>query len=542
MNIAEHICNYLALYQVRYIFGYPGAAILPLMEAIKNHPSLEWVLMRSESTAALAASAQGKLTKSLSVCASTCGPGVTNLLTGLLDAQLDHSPVLVISGLPITNKHSLGHFQSVDQLKLTDACCGFNAICENAAQVPQLLQTAVGYILRYNRPAHLAITPDLQLTKFTRQELKSARLHYQRLHRNIQLYRPPEMALDVVADTINSFKKIVIGVGARAHGAGKEIENFAEKICAPIISTFAGKGVIREDHSLYLGILGLFGAPANNLALDGIREAEVIITFGVDDLIYLLTDTDVDQTRELIQCEPNFSLLDYQFIKKRMLLGDIAEIALGLINKVNSHSTISHNINLQPSPPTKLKKETPFVSQELFFNKLNNFIDAQKTIIALDIGDSTVWATKYLKLKKRQLVLVSNRLGVMGFCLPALIAAKLTKPEAKVVGIIGDGALQMVLADLLTATQYDLNVIIIVFCNNLLQRVAAQQKDKYGVDLLNPDYRSLAKSCHITGIDIKNNNEIEEKLNEAFSISEGPILVAVYTDPTVFAPMSQWNN
>ncbi|WP_131783734.1 thiamine pyrophosphate-binding protein [Legionella gresilensis] len=542
MNIAEHICNYLALYQVRYIFGYPGAAILPLMDAINKHPSLEWVLMRSESTAALAASAQGKLTKKLSVCASTCGPGVTNLLTGLLDAQLDHSPVLVLSGLPITNKHSLGHFQSVDQLKLTDACCGFNAICEHPAQVPQLLQTAVGYIMRYNRPAHLAITPDLQLTKLTRSELKSARLHYQHLHRNIQLYRPPEMALDVVANTINSFKKIVIGVGARAYGAGKDIESFAEKICAPMISTFAGKGVIREDHPLYLGILGLFGAPANRLALEGIREAEVIITFGVDDLIYLLTDKDVDQTRELIQCEPNFSLLDYQFINKRMLLGDIAEIASGLATKVKSHSTISGKKSQHSSPPSKVKKKSTYVSQELFFNKLNNFIDTQKTIIALDIGDSTVWATKCLKLNQRQSVLVSNRLGVMGFCLPALIAAKLTKPDARVVGIIGDGALQMVLADLLTATQCNLNIIIIVFCNNVLQRVAAQQKEKYGVDLVNPDYYSLAKSCHITGIDINNNNEIEEKLNEAFSIAKGPILVAVYTDPNVFAPMSQWNN
>ncbi|MGQ3887660.1 thiamine pyrophosphate-binding protein [Legionella sp. CNM-1927-20] len=541
MNIAEHICNYLALYQVRHIFGYPGAAILPLMEAINKHPTLDWILMRSESTAALAASAQGKLTKSLSVCASTCGPGVTNLLTGLLDAQLDHSPVLVISGLPITNKHSLGHFQSVDQIKLTDACCGFNAICEHPAQVPQLLQAAVGYIIRYHRPAHLAIAPDLQLTKFTRQELKSARLHYQHLHRNIQLYRPPEAALEIVANTINSFRKIVIGVGSRAYGAGDAIEYFAEKISAPIISTFAGKGVIRENHPLYLGILGLFGAPANRLALEGIREAEVIITFGVDDLIYLLTDKDVDQTRELIQCESNFSLLDYQFIKKRMLLGDLAEIATGLASRVKSRSIINKKSE-HSQESYKLKKKSSYVSPELFFNKFNHFIDSQKTILALDIGDSTVWATKYLELKQRQSILVSSRLGVMGFCLPALIAAKLTKPDSRVVGIIGDGALQMVLADLLTAAQCQLNIIIIVFCNNVLQRVAAQQKEKYGVDLINPDYCSLAKSCHITGIDINNNNEIEEKLNQAFSISQGPILVAVYSDPTVFAPMSQWNN
>jgi pyruvate oxidase len=540
MNIAEYICNYLALHQVHYIFGYPGAAILPFMEAINKHPALDWILMRNESTAALAASAQGKLTRSLSICASTCGPGVTNLLTGLLDAQLDHSPVLAITGLPSTNKHALGHFQTLDQIKLTDAYCGFNAICEHPAQVPQLLQTAIGYIIRYNRPAHLAIASDLQLTKLNRQELKSAKAHYRHLHRNIPLYCPPEAALEIVANTINSIKKIVIGVGARAYGAGEEIEYFAEKISAPIISTFAGKGVVRENHPLYFGVLGLFGTPSNKIALECIKEAKVIITFGADDLIYFLTNKDVDQARELIQCEPNFSLLDHQFITKRILLGSLSETAIQLASKVKLRSKKNTNKGQHLQKPNRLKTNSNYVSQKLFFNQLNILIDYQKTIIALDIGDSTVWATQYLELKQRQSILVSNRLGVMGFCLPALIAAKLSHPGSRVVGIIGDGALQMVLADLLTAAQCHLNIVLIVFCNNILQRVAAQQEKEYGVNLMNPDYYSLAKSCHITGININYNHEIEEKLTQAFSITQGPVLVAVYTDPTIAAPLAHW--
>ena len=138
-------------------------------------------------------------------------------------------------------------------------------------------------------------------------------------------------------------------------------------------------------------------------------------------------------------------------------------------------------------------------------------------------------------------VIVSNRLGTMGFCLPALIAAKLAKPDHLVLGICGDGGLQMVLAELLTAAQCNLNIILFVFCNNVLQRVVAQQKKMYGTTLLNPDFDALAKSCNITGITISNNSEIEERLKLAFSIKKGPVLVSIHTDPNIYAPMVSWN-
>ncbi|BCA96185.1 hypothetical protein TUM19329_25460 [Legionella antarctica] len=244
MNVAEHICNYLALYKVRHIFGYPGASILPLMDAIEKHPELEWVLMRNELAAALAASAHGKITEEIGVCMATSGPGASNLITGLLDAELDCSPVLAITGLTPTVRHGLSHFQSVNQIQLLESCCGFNAVCEHPAQVPQLLQAAIGYIIRHNRPAHLAIATDLQLTEFTNTQLASATKHYNQLHHPFILLSPPDEAFKVVADTIDSIKKIVIAVGSRARGAGKNIEAFAEKIGVPIISTFAGKGII----------------------------------------------------------------------------------------------------------------------------------------------------------------------------------------------------------------------------------------------------------------------------------------------------------
>jgi pyruvate oxidase len=535
MNIAEHICNYLALYHVRYIFGYPGASILPLMDAIHKHPKLEWVLMRNEAAAALAASASGKLTNNISVCLATSGPGATNLITGLLDAELDCSPVLAITGLTATVRHGLSHFQSVDQIRLLESCCGFNAVCEHPAQVPQLLQAAIGYIIRYNKPAHLAIAADLQLWEFSELELASAVTHYKQQHHSVQLLSPPDLAIQIVTKILEPIKKIVVAVGVNARGAGKNIEAFAEKIDAPIISTFAGKGVICENHPLYYGVLGLFGAPANKYAFEAIQQAEIIIAFGVDDLVYFLTDKRIDQIRDLIQCESNIGFTNFQFIQKRILLGDINEVARKLAQKVTERPKITHKVHKKA-----FVKDSQWVHQELFFSKLNAFLNSEKTIIAFDIGDCIVWATQYLQLNCYQSVIVSNRLGTMGFCLPALIAAKLAKPHHRVVGICGDGGLQMVLAEILTASQYNLNIILFVFCNNILQRVSAQQGQIYGTTLLNPDFQQLSKSCHITGITIAHNHEIEEQLKLAFSISKGPVLVSVHTDPNVYAPMVSW--
>ena len=258
MNIAQFICDSLAAYQVRYIFGYPGAAILPLMDAIDKNPQLEWILMRHESAAAFAASAQAKLTQHFSVCMATSGPGATNLITGLLDANLDRAPVLVITGLIPAFKHNLSYFQDIDQIHLLKTCCDFSVGCEHPLQIPGLLQSAVGYVIKNNRPAHLAIARDIQL-----QEI-NLKPDTTRLHRPVQLMTPPSAALDMVAAELTKSEDIIIVVGSRAKGAGPGIERLAEKMGAPIICSFAGKGIINENHPHYFGVLGLNASPVDS--------------------------------------------------------------------------------------------------------------------------------------------------------------------------------------------------------------------------------------------------------------------------------------
>lgn len=534
MNIAQFICAYLAAYQARYIFGYPGAAILPLMDAIDKNPALEWILMRNELAAALAASAQAKLTHRLSVCMATSGPGATNLITGLLDANLDRAPVLVITGLIPTFKHNLSYFQDIDQVSLLNSCCGLSMNCEHPTQIPSLLQSAIGYVIKNNRPAHLAIARDIQL-----QEL-NLKLDLYPLHRPIELMAPPKEAVEIIATELSKFENIIIAVGSHAEGAGPEIEKLAEKMQAPIVCSFAGKGIINENHPNYFGVLGLYGVPANQHAYNAIHRAECVLAFGVDDLVHFLTDKNIYQSRIFIQCEPDISCVSYQYIQTRILLGKINAIAATLTELIHSHSfkLLNHAKNLRANEKEKFIENKPHtVHQKIFFEKLNLFIDKPNTIIGFDIGDCVAWAILYLKLTHYQSVLLSNRLGTMGFCLPALIAAKLEKPDHLVVGICGDGGLQMVLGEINTAVQNQLNIFLIVFNNGVLQRVIAQQEKAYGTHLTDPDFTALAKSCGASGVTISSNDEIETKLHEAFSIKEGPVIINVICDPTIYAPM-----
>ena len=547
MNIAEHICNYLVAYNVRYIFGYPGAAILPLMDAINKHPQLEWVLMRHEGAAAFAATAQAKLTQRLTVCMASTGPGTTNLLTGISDADLDRAPVLVITGSVAIYKHNLSHFQDIDQLAVLASCCGFNVRGEHPLQFPQLLQNAIGYVIRNRRPAHVSIASDLQSVVLTPHQLESANHQYHRLHSYLDFMYPPAEVLDDAAQILLASENIIIAVGPRALHAGPDIERLAEKLHAPIVCSFASKGIINENHPNYFGVLGLFSAPASQCALSTIKNAKLVLAFGIDDLVYFVTDHNLNQIRELMQIEPDVTSLSHHFVPQKVLLGPLDKIAAKLSLRVSGSDSsflIQAQTNRSNLQNIRIKKSTTTapgtVHQRLFIEKLNPFVDQAKMVLALDIGDSTIWAIKYLRLTHYQLILVSNRLGCMGFCLPALIAAKLEKPDHLVVGICGDGGLQMILGELNTAAQLDVNIIIIIFNNGTLQRVAAQQNSTYGTVIKNPDFTELAKCCGFSSIKIKHTDEIEPKLRLAFAIKKGPVLIEVMCDPAVYATMHPW--
>jgi len=335
-TVADFIIATLAQYGVKPIFGYPGAAILPLLESIRSHPTMEWVTTRHEATAAYAASAQGKLSANLSVCMSSSGPGASNLTTGILDAHLDRAPMLAITGLLPTWKQSRQDFQDIDQATLFASITGMSVECKNIQQLPAMLKMCIGYALKKRDVVHLAIPLDIQEAKVNTLN------HLYKLNNKISkipFQAAPKAVFDVVAQTLEKYQRIAIVVGPRATGAGRAIEALSDKLRSPILSTLSAKGIVNKSHNNAFGVLGIFGKPGIKLTRDILQEIELILTFGVDHLLPFLCDLDGQQKRAFIQCEPDTNFDSYQFQKLHNIFGPLNNTALALCDRVTQRKT-----------------------------------------------------------------------------------------------------------------------------------------------------------------------------------------------------------
>ena len=543
---ADHVVTALRSYGVRFVFGYPGGSILPLMDAIERETDIDWILVRHEGSAALAASALSKLTGGLGVCMATAGPGASNLLTGLLDAQLDRAPVLAITGMYPVWTQTRGGFQDIDQARMLGTVIGKSVTCNHPDQLPVLLRDCVGTATQERTVVHLAIPVDVQSVALDDNDPRFDVAH--QYPEPLLLQPPPDPAVELVAGDIESLGDVVVVVGPRALGAGEVIERLAVKLGAAIISTLDAKGIIDESHPNSFGVLGIFGAPGVEITRDVLGEAEAILAFGVDDLAPFVVDQKGEQTRVLIQCEPDFTSVTHVFRRSRTLCGPIDDIAQRLLKLLPDRSE-STTLGLARQAKLRFEQEfekqatraTQFVHPVRVLKQLSEYLD-EEAVVALDVGDNTVWAAQFLRPTARQRVLVSKQFGAMGFCLPALIASRLANPNVQLVGVTGDGGLQMVLGELLTAVQYGLSFPLIVLNNGRLQRIAAQQQRPVGTVLHNPDFVALAKACGADGMVVEAGSDLEYAFKTAFSYTKGPYILDVLCDPESLAPMGEWKH
>lgn len=532
MQLCEYVVRTLASRGVRHVFGYPGASIIPLMDAIDRSPDVSWVLMRHEGSAALAASASAKVTGGLGVCAATAGPGATNMATGVLDAHLDRAPVLALTGLVPSWKQSREGFQDVDAARFFGTLLTRSVACTHPDQLPILLRDSIGHAEQDRVVAHLALPADIQTVTVDDDDPRFGPGQQSEV---LRLQPPPAAAIDVVAGELATAGDIVIIVGARAWGAGAAIETLAERLGAAIITSLDGKGVIDESHPNCLGVLGIFGAPGVEASHKVLEQASAIVAFGVDDLAPFVTDESGAQVRRLYQCEPDFSSVNHKFRRDRTLCGPLDVVAEQLSSRLDGSGGSGRPAREEPALPPG---DARFVHPVRLLRHLGGMLPPD-SVVALDVGDHTLWAAQFLVLRGRQRVIVSRQLGTMGFCLPAVIAAKLARPDTRVVGICGDGGFQMALGELLTAVQERVTAVIVVFNNGVLQRVVAQQRQPTGTMLVNPDVVALARACGADGAAVDGTTDLEAALRRAFDHRGGPFVVDARCDPGLQAPMAK---
>lgn len=523
-TVATLILEQLQLWGVKRIYGVIGDAIFGLMDAIGRQVTIQFIAVKHESVAAMMASAEAKLTGNIGVCISQMGPGLGNLLNGLGDAYFDTAPVLVISGQAPLDKVGTDYHQYLDQQAFVLPIARFSTLAAHPDAVPEILAKAMRVSSIEGTVTHVSIPQDLfTLKSMARPWPRPTIVPYSSSYGNEDL-KP-------FSQIMNAATRPMIVVGSRACGAGEQIENLAASWGAGIATSINGIGTISPSCPWLLGGIGPGGNPhlPNTFV-----QCDVALLIGTThwpqgyvptNALILQLDEGPAHLGRGIPIQVGAVANVRKFIVN--LSGALARRAaktdwIDRIQEVRrawtDHNEHEGGQDGHPVPPARIVRA------------IENNID-QDAIITLDYGDSTLWFYRTFRAAKQR-VLVSEHWRTMGFGLPAALAAKLCMPDRQVVAIVGDGGLGMTLADLLTATRYNLKLTVVLFNNGALQMERDKMtRDGYarvGTSLTNPDFVQLARSCDWDAFRVELDVDLEEVLKKAL-VSAKPALVDVCT-------------
>lgn len=528
-TVAEVLLDQLSYYGVKRIYGVTGDTIIGLLDALAKQDKVEFIAVKHESVAAFMASAEAKLTGRLAVCTSTMGPGATNLLNGLGDAYADKAPVLAITGQAPLNKIGTEFQQYVNQQELFKPFATYSANLASEDAIVELLQKATQISLQQRAVTHLSIPKDL-FEKETKVEARPL----PKVIEGAETFQSDD--LTEVAALMKSAKSPMVLVGAGAKKATKAIEELSKIWGAGIITSFGGKGLFEESTPYLLQGIGEGGNP---YASEVFKKADVVLLAGVS----WWPEGYVPEKARIIQIDTHIESATSGIPVELAIKGKTEQVVPLLLESLGEQESSSewlHRIEqIQSKWANENEQEGKNTDYPIHPSRIVRGIEqsvADDAILTIDTGDVTVWVNRNFR-QSEQTILFSGYWRSMGFGLPAAIAAKMEKPEKQVVAIVGDGGLEMVLADLLTATRYNLDITVIVFNNGALQmesdKIQAAGLQEIGTKLTNPDFVKVAEACGWSAFRVDREEELESVLQEAIEIA-GPSLVNIPTAQAFF--------
>ena len=444
---------------VEYIFGIPGEETLDLMESLRTS-KIKFVLTRHEQAAAFMADAYGRLTGKAGVCMSTLGPGATNILTGVGDAFLDASPLVAITGqADLKRIHKESH-QYINIVDMCESVTKWNGRIETPEVIPEMVRKAFKLAESEKPGPHTPGTP---------------RKH--RLHDRIrdvcrddsanQCRRssPDRQSLRKAADLIEAaaFPVILAGHGVVRKAANVQLQQFAEMLCIPVVTTFMGKGAVSAKSPSCIGSLGL----ANDRQIEDVfSRADLIIALGYGLVEYAPRNWNPKQNKQIIHIDFTSSEVDLHYVPEVEIVSDIREsldLLQGMLstNKKSQCAIDLHSNFRDEFERIGTQKTWPVRPPQVLYGIRKVLGDSD--ILVSDVGTCKFWAAKFYPVYNNNTFIMSNGFASMGFSLPTAIVAKLVHPGRKVVALSGDGGFLMNLQDLETAVRMKLNMAIIVF-------------------------------------------------------------------------------
>ena len=531
-TISDVMVETMVNWGVNTVFGMVGHSNLGVADAMRRQEkkgNLHYFGVRHEGAAAFAASGYAKLTGKPAACFGIAGPGATNMFTGMWDAKVDRAPLLALSGQVNTQVVGTGAFQEVDLVKAFDSVSQFNHAVHLNSNHSELMSLAVKTALIKRDVVHLTFPDEVAFTE--KPDNAKAQTPKNRITPfNIS---PPKEMLEEATNLIKKAKRPVIIVG---HGARFEMEaiiSYAESLDCPVITTFKGKGLIADNHSLGCGVLGRSGTP---IASWFMNESDLLMVFGAS----FSNHTGITPKKPIIQVDVDPMALSKFHKVDVALWGEISETVQllksqtqGKTNTTNQRAEIDNRWSLwKEEKESRLKDCGNGLSSIAVFDAMNKVIP-ENAVIAVDVGNNTYSFGRYFE-PKHQAILMSGYLGSIGFALPAAMGAWAAQGHQRPIwSVSGDGGLGQYLAEINTLVKYNMNIKHIVLNNSELGKISKEQRaaevDVWQTTLSNPSFAKYAQNCGALGIRVEKLEDLIPAM-EKLKAYDGPALLEVITD------------
>ena len=533
---AEAVIRCLINENVDILFGYPGGAIMPVYdEFYKFQDDINHILTRHEQGAVHAAQGYARVSGKVGVCVATSGPGATNLVTGIADAQIDSTPLVCITGQVASSLLGSDAFQETDIIGIATPVTKWSYQITKASEISEIFSKAF-FIAKSGRPGPVLI----DITKDAQFEILDS-FNYIKTQK-IRSYKPvPQYDNDSIIEAsklINNSKKpfVVFGQGVILGNAEEEFKSFIEKAGLPSAWTILGLSALPTNHHLNVGMVGMHGNYGPNVLTN---ECDLLIAVGMrfDDRVTGSLNTYAKQAK-IIHFEIDPAEVNKNVKVDVAVLGDVKNTLkeiLPHINK-NNHSKWRtkfddfYKIEYSKVIHDEYEKPTDGITMAEVIKCINNNSDG-KSILVTDVGQHQMVACRYTKFNTSKSNVTSGGLGTMGFALPAALGCKIGAPQREVIAVIGDGGFQMTIQELGTIFQTQAAVKIVILNNDFLGMVRQWQQlffDKRyaSTELVNPDFITISKGYRIESRRVEKRDELNQSVKEMLDYN-GPYLLEV---------------
>jgi acetolactate synthase-1/2/3 large subunit len=520
MKASELIVKCLENEGVEYIFGVPGEENMDLLDALLGS-SIRFVMTRHEQGAAFMADVYGRLTGKAGVCLSTLGPGATNLITGVADANMDRAPVVALTAQAGHDRMHKESHQHLDIVTLFRPVTKWNTSLPISDIIPEAFRKAFK-LAQSEKPGatHIEIPEDV-----ARMETDTQPLLVQRLHPGGAAPGQIEKAARILSEA--TYPIVLAGNGVVRGHASEALVRFAEKLNLPVATTFMAKGVIPDTHPLALGAIGLQTPDYVNHAF---AEADVVIATGYDIVEYAPRSWNPKRDKKIVHVDMAPAEVDAAYIVNVGVVGDITASLDALTETAKPHSKVHgtpfHQMLHDELEQGRNDSSFPLKPQRILADLRSALADDD--IVISDVGAHKLWLARLFPCLQPNTCIISNGFAAMGMAVPGAVAAKLVHPNRRVVAVTGDGGFLMNSQELETAVRLETPFVVLVFNDRSYGLIRWKQMQQFGrpafVDFNNPDFMKYAESFGAIGLRIGSADELALALRTALNSNKLTII------------------